>query len=524
MDRNDIKLLDCTLRDGGYINGWKWGKNTAKDIIHNLTKARIDIVEVGFLRDIDCYNPDISVGSRIEELNELLPFDRTGTSYSAMAMCSNYSSSKLSPYNGSGIEIIRTTMHDYDVKEGLDFAGEIKKKGYKVSINPINIMGYKDEQIMWIIEKVNEVHPWQFSIVDTFGSMKRRDLDRIVSIVDQNLEQNIRLAIHLHENMSLSFCLAQIFLDKDLKRPITIDGSLLGMGRNPGNLPLEIIADYCNEYCGKNYELDYLLDAIYEHIEPLKGKTEWGYSVEYFLSGKYNLHRNYAEHFLKKGDLSSKDVNHILARIDDSRKTKFDAAYADEVYRDYKNNRIDDSKTIEYLKGEVSRRKVLILAPGHSLKKHQDEVEEYLAENDPIVISVNFLPDVFPVDFAFFSNPRRLEQYSGQHHRTQIITTSNILHADNELRLNYNDPNRGEGTEENGFILLLNLLQKLNVQEVAAAGADGYTDEENYCDDRLHSLRKHSHSFNQMVARHIKGMNCAVTFITPSLYDLEFEK
>ena len=62
-----VKLLDCTLRDGGYINGWKWGKNTAKDIIHNLTKARIDIVEVGFLRDIDCYNPDISVGNRIEE-------------------------------------------------------------------------------------------------------------------------------------------------------------------------------------------------------------------------------------------------------------------------------------------------------------------------------------------------------------------------------------------------------------------------------------------------------------------------
>ena len=279
------------------------GYHNARAIIRFLTKAEVDFVEVGFLRNVDVYNEDITVCNTIEELNRLLPEKKGKTRYSAMAMRSNYDINKLTPYSGKGIEMIRITAHDYDIEEGMDFAREVKRKGYKLSINPINIMGYSDERILWIIEQVNEIQPYQFSIVDTFGSMKRRDLDRIVSLVDNNLDKNIRVALHLHENMSLSCCLAQQFVDKHLNRPIAIDGSLLGMGRIPGNLPIELIADYLNDYTDSTYDIDYLMDAIQEYIEPIKGKSEWGYTPAYFLSARFNLHRNYAEYYLEKGDL-----------------------------------------------------------------------------------------------------------------------------------------------------------------------------------------------------------------------------
>ena len=71
--------------------------------------------------------------------------------------------------------------------------------------------------------------------------MRRNDLNRITELVDHNLNNDIRLGLHLHENMSLSCSLVQMFLEKNLKRSITIDGSLFGMGRIPGNLPLELI-------------------------------------------------------------------------------------------------------------------------------------------------------------------------------------------------------------------------------------------------------------------------------------------
>ena len=132
----DIKLLDCTLRDGGYVNSWNWGFAAAKDIIASLTRAGTDIVEVGFLRNVDGYNPDVTVCNTIEELNRLLPAHTGSTMYSGMAMRSNYDIAKLSPYEGHGIEMLRITAHDYDIREGMDFAREVKARGYKLSINP----------------------------------------------------------------------------------------------------------------------------------------------------------------------------------------------------------------------------------------------------------------------------------------------------------------------------------------------------------------------------------------------------
>ena len=359
----DIKLLDCTLRDGGYVNDWRWGFAPARQIIRTLTRAGADIVEVGFLRNVGEYDPDVTVCNTIEELNRLLPDDTRQTMYSGMAMRSNYDIAKLSAYDGHGIEMIRITAHDYDIREGMDFAREVKARGYKLSINPINIMGYADKDILWILDQVNAIAPYQFSIVDTFGSMRRRDLERIVSLVDHNLDPSIRVGLHLHENMALSFCLAQEFLDKRLRRGTTVDASLMGMGRIPGNLPIELVADYMNDTLGTHYDIDELMDAIQDHIAPIKGETQWGYTPAYFLSARYNLHRNYAEHYLAKGDLTNRDINHILAGIDDSKKTVFDKTYADRLYAEYQGRRVDDAAALDALKAAFGGKRVLVLGP-----------------------------------------------------------------------------------------------------------------------------------------------------------------
>ena len=143
MPQFDVKLLDCTLRDGGYINEWEWGFDSARDIIYSLVKAGIEIIEVGFLRNTDSYNPDITVCNKIEELNKLLPNNFGNVMFSAMAMQSNYDVEKMAPYSGSGIEMIRVTAHDYDLDEGIRFAKKVIEKGYKVSFNPINILFYQ---------------------------------------------------------------------------------------------------------------------------------------------------------------------------------------------------------------------------------------------------------------------------------------------------------------------------------------------------------------------------------------------
>ena len=497
----DIKLLDCTLRDGGYVNDWKWGFGQARRIIQTLTRAGVDVVEVGFLRNVDGYDPDVTVCNTIEELNRLLPDEsqRGRTMYSGMAMRSNYDISKLSPYDGHGIEIIRITAHDYDIKDGMDFARRIKELGYKVSINPINIMGYSDKDLLWIFEQVNAIHPWQFSIVDTFGSMRRRDLERIVSMADHNLAPDIRLALHLHENMALSFCLAQEFLDKHLRRDLAVDGSLMGMGRIPGNLPIELIADYMNEYFGSHYNIDDLMDAIQDHIAPIKGECAWGYTPAYFLSAKFNLHRNYAEHYLGKGDLTNRDINHILADIAPDKKTVFDAAYADALYTEYKNRRTDDTAALAALRAAFAGKTVAAAAAD-------------------VTVSANFVPGFMRPDYAFFTNAKRFDEAAA--YPCPLILTSNLRADKDAAVVNYDRLSATDAQGGNSVLMLLRLLRQCGAAGVLLAGADGYrTGTAAYADVGLHTHTGRGAAYNAQMAGAIRATGLPVRFITPSEYE-----
>lgn len=518
MGKYDLKLLDCTLRDGGYINNWHWGFGVANSIITLLAKSGVDIIEVGFLKCRDKFNPDILVSNSIENLNKLLPKDNKQIIFCAMAMCSDYNIDMLSEYSGEGIELIRVTAHDYDINEGLAFAEQVMQKGYKVSINPINIMGYSDEQLLQIIKKVNRIHPWQFSIVDTFGSMKAKDLDRIVSLIDNNLDGDIRVGLHLHENMSLSCLLVQNFVNKHLLRDITIDGSLMGMGRIPGNLPIELIADYLNEYSSCNYDIDFMMDAIQDYIEPLKGRNKWGYTPAYFLSAKYNLHRNYAEHYLKKGDLTNRDINHLLSRIDTEKATVFDSVYADNLYDEYMNHIIDDSMDREYLKKEICKRLILVIAPGTTLRTCKKRIEEYIERIDPLVISVNFVPEDISVDFAFFSNNKRFS--SLKNNECKIIATSNLSGNDIKYKINYNSITGAFKLGCNSLVMLMLLLKQLGVKNIMLAGADGYREDGNdYYDDRIRNKIEQKTVFNLATKEAMHAVGLDFSFLTPSAYE-----
>lgn len=526
----NVKLLDCTLRDGGYVNDWRWGLATARDIVATQTRAGVDIIEVGFLRNIEAYDPDVpSLCNTIEELNRLLPQNRGRTMYAGMAMRSNYDIAKLAPYDGQGIELIRITAHDYDIREGMDFAREVQARGYKLSINPINIMGYADKDLLWIFDEVNKIRPYQFSIVDTFGSMRRRDLERILSLVDHNLDPSIRVGLHLHENMALSFCLAQEFLDKHLRRDTTVDASLLGMGRIPGNLPIELIADYMNDTLGCHYDMDEMMDAIQDHIAPIKGDPAWGYTPAYFLSARYNLHRNYAEHFLSKGDLTVRDINHILAGLDRSKATAFDKAYADGLYADYQGRAVDDAAAMAALATVFGGKRVAVLAPGASLGGEAGR-EAVRASGAELCVSANFCPDFCKPDYTFFASSKRFDKMEPEALPCPLILTSNLrcaaLPAGARV-VNYNRLAGAEPPAGNSMLMLLRLLRACGAKEALLAGADGYRpDTPAYADARLHTHTGRGAEYNAAVGRALQSIAAGglpIAFLTPSEYEREVQ-
>ena len=522
----NIRLLDCTLRDGGYINQWDFGEKTIQSIIARLTEAGADIIEIGFLRNCT-WDKDKTVFSSIRELKKLLPMNPGETRFAAMALHNQYDVENLEPCDGS-VEIIRVTFHDYDIDEGLAFCAKVKEKGYQLFVNPINIMGYSDRQLLDLLEKVNRLHPYGFSIVDTFGSMTGKELIRIYSLCENNLEKDIVLGLHLHENMAQSFSLAQSFLKmREPARSCILDASLNGMGRVPGNLCIELIMDYLNKHFGKSYDIDPVLDATEESISPIKKLEPWGYMAEYFLSAKYNLHRNYAEYLLTKGSLSSRDMHQILQMIPEEKKSVFDQKYMEYLYHQYENHTVSDEKTLEALMKAFSGKKVLLLAPGPGLEKYRRQTEEYRKAQSPISVSVNFFYDRQEDGYAFFGNSKRFQEYrSLRKSGIQVILTSNISsgirpqdHVINLYRLSSEEEGSG-----NSGILLLKLMVLLGVKEAALAGFDGYRKGgKNYLPGYFGGFSGTPLGDNQKIAGEIKKIRekLPVTFVTPSVYEEE---
>lgn len=470
-----IKLLDCTLRDGGHIVQGRFGENVIRNTIENLVEAGVDIIEVGFLWD-KSYDTDTARYYTIEDVKRILPENRGKSKFSLMADFIDLE--HLEPCDGT-IEFIRLSFKRWRLDWGLKTARILMDKGYKVFINPVNNNVYTDQQYIEVLQKVNELHPYGFSIVDTFGVMRVSDLSHRYYLVENNLAPDITIGVHLHENLGLAYSLAQHVIQiANPKRNIVIDGSLLGMGRVPGNLCIEYVMDYMNEQFGANYQMESVYDTIDDYIAPIKAKKPWGYATPYALSAKYKLHRTYAEYLMGKKRLKTKDIQRILAQVDSNQAETFNEEYIEKLYLDYMNVSINDENDRRELKQEFARYdNVLIVAPGQSIADATNLIKSYVKENT-VVIAVNFnlKMDGLMADYIFLTNMKRYDAIKHRKEQNKLIITSNLSRDidDQDYTVSYNELAYFNDVYcDDSTLMLVNLLSKLEVKQVFFAGFDG---------------------------------------------------
>lgn len=477
MERH-IRLLDCTLRDGGHIVQGKFGVTVIKNTIERLVEAGIDIIEVGFLWD-EKYGIDTSRYYSIQDVKRILPPNHGNSKFSLMADFIDLE--HLEPYDGT-IEFIRLSFKRWRLDWGLKTAEILMDKGYKVFINPVNNNVYTDNQYIEVLEKVNELHPYGFSIVDTFGVMRVSDLLHRYYLVENNLDKDITIGVHLHENLGLAYSLAQcIIQNASPKRPIVVDGSLLGMGRVPGNLCIEQIVDYLNDQYGTDYAIEPIYDAIDDYIAPIKKKYPWGYATPYALSAKYYLHRTYAEYLSNKQRLKTKDIQRILSQISSEKAETYDENYINSLYYDYMNVSYEDEKDKYKLGQELADfETVLIIAPGQSINNSIEKIKRNITEKTA-VISVNFDSETKGIksNYIFLTNTKRYDAIKDRRTSNKLIITSNLIRdiVNRDYIVAYNDLTYFYDEYcDDSTLMLLNLLSKIGVRSVSLAGFDGYID------------------------------------------------
>ncbi|PEL07018.1 aldolase catalytic domain-containing protein [Bacillus sp. AFS017336] len=480
---NNIKLLDCTLRDGGYINNWNFGKRTVEKVIEKLTQSNIDIVECGFLRDV-AYDNDTTIFDDVEKIKEVIQPKNRSTTYVAMIDQPFISIDKIKEYDGTSIDGIRLTFHDNakEITEALEYGKMLIEKGYKVFIQPVGTTSYTDANLLALIEKVNELKPYAFYLVDTLGIMYKNNLLRMYHLLDHNLDKSISIGFHSHNNLQLSFSNAQELLTLHTKRNIIIDSSVFGMGRGAGNLCTELISEYINENIEEKYKIVPLLEIVDEHLSRFFNEPKWGYSVPYFIAAINSCHPNYASYLINKQTISVKSINTILRQIPNQKRDIYDENYIEDLYISHQMQLVDDTENLKIIGKLIGDKKVIIIAPGKSVEKELEIIKKFIHEEDPFIISVNFIPDAFKCDAIFISNSKRFKSMEDvvkeRPLTTSLITTSNItnLKVDSSIVVNYSDLLLDNPViSDNAGLMVINLLNRLFIDNVYLAGFDGFS-------------------------------------------------
>lgn len=517
-----IKLLDCTLRDGGHLNHSKFGEAIIRNLIIGLEKTRVDIVEIGFVRENEV-GRDYAAADDITEWDERFNLSDENVEYCVMIQEDQYDIRKLPVCNGK-IKRVRVSFHDYDREEGLAFCEQVIQKGYFCHVNPINITGYTDEEILYLIRRVNEMNAAAFTLVDTFGSMTKDDLLRFFTLANHNLRSNVAIGLHFHDNLKMAFSLAQTAAEiASDKREVIIDGSLLGMGRKPGNLSLELIMEHLNRSAAGVYDVDTALDLIDDIIVKLREKHPWGYETAYSLSAQYKLHRTYAEYLMKKQKLRTKEIRQILGMISVAKSSRFDEGYVEGLYQQFISVNTDDKEIRSLLYRIVKSREILLLAPGSSINHAKDRLIKWITEKKPFIISANFKCSYITEDRIFCSNLKRLEYLKLQQPDVErLILASHVaLAAAGEYAVvNTNELAWfGNFFWDNCMLMLLNLLKSIGIKSCYVAGWDGFTEEDNFVDSNMESSYRYVEE-NEKVISILNTVlsDLKINFLTPSIY------
>lgn len=334
VNYDNVKILDCSLRDGGHLNKSSFGYNIIKGFIEKLACANADIIEIGFLQD-GVFNRDSAIYPTVKDAEEILKdIECKQSIISLLTQVDKFDISKLEPCNGK-VKMIRVSFHSNYIDLGMQFCEEVKKKGYLCSVNPINFSHYSKEEVIELISKVNKINPDIFSIVDTFGVLLNNDFRNKLNLINHLLNKNIQRGIHLHENLNLAFASAQTLIETNsIDGKIIIDTSVSGIGRAPGNLKTEVMAYYINQVTQNNrYSLEYIYSLMENEVTFLRKELDWENKFAYGISAFEKTHRTYAEYLLNKG-VFLQEAQKLIKLIPYENRGRFNENVIETIYQD----------------------------------------------------------------------------------------------------------------------------------------------------------------------------------------------
>lgn len=483
------KLLDCTLRDGGYINNWDFSRHFGGALYRAVSHSGCDYIEVGF------YEPGKAAGLpwtnlSASDLSELRGDLADGASIAVMI---NYGSVDLEDVPDASeypANMIRVATPQSKAKEGTEFAAALSAKGYETTINYMGISNYTNAEILSLLELMNAYKDQvdYFYVADSFGSLLPKRTREIFTTL--RFGTDAALGFHPHNNLQLAFanCLEAMDAGVDI-----IDGSVFGMGRGAGNLFTDAMLAYYEQRDPQRYRLIPILQFADLYMEEQKQAYTWGYSLPQLLSGVFHCHPNYPTNLLREKAYTADDIYRMLRHLPEAEKARFSQGQLESVKGCHLEHLAEQAEFVASptMKGlcERTQAKALLVCGGPSVVEHQAEVERFIKNEQPSIFSVNNPKPPLKAHGVFFGNRRRVLQYFDQIEPEAEVIFGPEIHAEAGAQFAFTKVSRVNSLKvissevspypmslpSNSAIEAILGLVQLGYREIAICGLDGYS-------------------------------------------------
>ena len=530
------KILDCTLRDGGYYNDWNFPVDTATSTVKSLHQAGVDVIELGLKSATDDKCSGLFKYCNEDYLSALdLPPDGT---YSFMLNVKEFIkdgqinhealNQMIRPASASVFQMCRLATHYADFTFIKEFFDYFTKNGYRVGINLMGVSLLEEEQLQQAMVVVDQLKPEVFYIADSFGSMLPDDISGLVEIIRQHYAGP--LGIHTHDNQGLAFANSLRAIDLGVEY---IDATLTGMGRGAGNLSTEQILLWLQNR-GQDkarYHSGRVLDIIQDYFAPLKSQYGWGFNYVYMLSGLNNIHPVYCMALCEGNKFSTSQISGMLESIPKDKRASFNRESLKSAINTNLASVAGDSGSASKIPHfdkagfQMESESCLIVSTGPDVKQYAQPIAQLVARNQWAVLECN---DTGAVDHiekrqtiilngmrlqeALQRNPHQLhtiltgeesvENYTGQHSFFGNIYHWPYVVGPLEFHQNYIAIPEYEAGQ-----YAISLAISLGYRQLYLAGFSGYAEPtrnqamEHYFDDLLRAVEEVS-----------------ITAITPTAY------
>jgi len=515
MDKNvnvNTEILDCTIRDGGYVNNWNFDKKIVREIYRSVSRTGVDVIELGFKNN----EKKSGVGPWYDVSEELLDETITGISGIPVALMINYGKTDIKSIPQSGkslVKMYRVACNKDKALEAINFCEEVKAKGYIVSIQLMGIINSSDTDFDKLIKPLSESSLDYIYFADSYGSLFPQTIAKYVNILKRTEK---KIGFHAHNSLQLAFANTLEALNTGVD---IVDATIFGIGRGAGNLPLETLVAYFEKTLNnKKYNTIPILHLIDRYLIQLHKEFNWGYSLPYMLSGILEVHPNYAKQMVDYREYDINDVVKVLEEVKRSTPIGFKADLIEQVLQSgfvspsedtkgftYEPREIDDVKKRHLVtyKGRHEGKDFLILASGPSLRKYKNEVGEFIKRYNPVVMGANYMSGLPCPDYHAFGNKKRFLSYFDQINKNSNILLSssfeeNFIHEylkkDFEWIVHLNRTSSHFDICDDIItsdcrtisILLVGVAIVMGAKRIFIAGMDGYRNIENFASENIH--------------------------------------